>query len=166
MLMIITSMKQLNICQLLDVYREDIENNVYSNDFAFTQNNRVIEAEQDFLDYMGDFFKLDGAILCVWEQDGVYMAALRIEPYKDGYLIAGLETKPTERRKGYGKKLLRATMEYMRNISAKRIYSHIKNTNVPSFQLHKVCGFSVIQDCAVLLDGSVFTNYSTLCYEY
>ena len=122
MLKIATSLGQLNIEQFLGVYRE-------------SSLNRI--AENRLLDYLReDFFPIQGAVCALWVAEGRYVAALRLEPYRDGYLISGLETPPEERRKGYGESLVQAVVGQYNA----PIYSHIaKNINVPSFLTLSFC---------------------------
>ncbi len=165
MLKMITSMKDLNIRQLLDVYCESIINDSHSKKESVPLGVCVIEAEQDFLNYMRDFFTFPGAFLELWELDGVYLAALRAEAYNDGYLISGLETMPAQRRRGYARDLLKGVISYLGRCNNVKIYSHVKKKNTASLELHFACGFSAVSEYAVLLDGSVSTDYYTLCYS-
>lgn len=157
-------MKQLNFRKLLDVYRESIETDAFNHNGDLPTGVRIITAEQDLLDYMRDFFAIEGSFLALWETDERYVCAVRVEPYNDGYLISGLETSPNQRRRGYAKLLIRAVVRCLNCDTAVRIYSHVKKNNAPSLQLHLSSGFSVILKHAVMLDGSVFADYYTLCY--
>ena len=163
MLKIITSFKELNTRQLLNVYEESISQDAERKSKESPVGLRITEAEQDFLDYMRYFFAIDDAFLALWELDGVYMAALRVEPYLDGYLVSGLETMPDCRIRGYAKKLLQKASAHLKQLGSIKIYSHIDKQNIASLNLHLACGFTVISDHAVFLDGSVFSNHYTLC---
>lgn len=150
MLELVKTIKTIDFSQLVGVYRESLNG---------------LHAEQDFYYYLLDFFgKYDG-IYALWTVDGIYCAALRLEPYRDGYLISGVETAPGERRKGYAKCLLSAVLRYASQNGLGKIYSHIANTNSVSIRLHQDCGFQKILDYAVYIDGSVYHSSSTYCYE-
>ena len=165
MLRVITSMKPLNHQKLLSVYSESIAQAAENKSGDLPIGIRMNEAEQNLLDYVRDFLTYKDAFICLWELDDTYVAVIRVEPYKDGYLISGLETVPVQRRKGFGRKLLTAVIDQFCGCDDFKLYSHVKRDHIASFKLHLSCGFSVISDCAVLLDGSVFTDYSTLRYH-
>lgn len=135
-------MAELDIEQLMGVYKEQNWN------------------ESDMLSYLREvFFRQKGAFYAVWVADSAYKTAVRFEPYEDGMLLHSLETAPAARRKGYAQLLLIHTLDYLRTTDCKKIYSHIDKRNKASLALHTKCGFDIISDCAVYLDGTV-TQYS------
>ena len=141
MLKIVRSYQELDVAQLRRVYEESITD------------------VQDFYDAVSAFFIEPSALYAIWKEDGQYLSVLRIEPYQDGYLVAGLETVPDLRQKGYGKALLSATLDYLP--SNVNIYSHIYKKNKASIAVHTACGFTKSLDYAVYLDGSVSANAYT-----
>lgn len=157
MLHIIHSLNEINFSSLMQVY---MEGNLEKAEDGLT----LLEAEQDFFQYLRDvFFPTSGARYCIWAEKGIYVSALRLEPYRDGWLLEALETDPRYRRKGYALQLVRsvtARPEYA------KIYSHVHRRNVPSMMLHEACGFTKILDYAAYIDGSVNRHCVTLCYEY
>ena len=161
MLKLIHSRKDIDSYQLLRVYREDIEK-CASGPYDF---KRRIEAEQDFYAYLEIFFSDRRAFYSVWAPDGQYVAAMRVEPYKDGFLITGLETAPEERRKGYASSLMSAVLSYLKNSGMVPVYSHVDKNNEASLAVHQQCGFQVLYDHAVYLDGSVLHTSYTLIFQ-
>lgn len=149
-------LKELNFSALMDVY---IEGNLEKTESGMT----LLEAEQDFYQYLQEgFYSAPGAVYYVWQEQGKYMSALRLEPYRDGWLLEALETAPEQRRKGYGEMLIRAVLaleEY------ETIYSHVHKGNTPSLAIHKKCGFCVVSDTAAYIDGSVNPYACTMCYR-
>ncbi len=128
---------------------------------VYRGSNRDLRAENQMLDYLReDFFSMQGAVCALWVIDGRYRSSLRLEPYKEGYLISALETAPEDRRKGYAKCLLQA----ITNQCSLPVYSHIEKSNKASLNLHRACGFEVCSDTAVLLDGTVTGRYCTLVF--
>ena len=167
MLKIINSMKHLRFSELMQVYHEtNICNGkeFYPN---LCESEQIRNAENDFYQYLQSvFFRQEDSYYAVWEEDGCYLSALRIEPYFDGLLLCGLETLPTGRRKGYASALVAAVLTYLQLQGSGKIYSHISKRNLPSLAVHKKCCFQVIKDHAVYSDGSVVHNSYTMVYEY
>ena len=123
-------------------------------------------AEQDFRQYLQDvFFRTSGAHCFVWEEKGRYVSALRLEPYRDGLLLEGLETAPDCRKKGYAATLVRAVQTWLRQQGSAKLYSHVDKRNTASLRTHEKCGFRVISDRAVYINGSVDYRCVTMLYE-
>lgn len=163
MLKIFKSLRELDFRQLMAVYEEGNRENGQDLYPELPEGQQILQAEQDFYQYLREcFFTAEGAFYAVWEEDGRYIAALRLEPYQDGLLLEALETRPDMRRRGHAKALVHAVLEEMRGV---RIYSHVSKRNVASLATHDVCGFRIILDHAVYADGSVLQNSCTLCHE-
>ena len=163
MLEIHTAMGKLNISWLSEVYSESIklqaENYSYS-----SENARILESQQDFYWSLQAFYRQKGAFYGVWNPGDGYKAALRCEPYRDGLLLEGVETAPQSRRKGYAKDLMRAVIAYLRLSGCKKLYSHVHKGNEASLKLHECCGFTIISDHAVYIDGSAdYKSYTFVC---
>lgn len=122
-------------------------------------------AEQSFYQYLKElFFPTSGAVYFIWEEKGCYVSAFRVEPYRDGLLLEGLETAPAHRRKGYAFQLIQQALKYLSDAGPVIIYSHIHKKNMFSLSLHKKCGFQMLSDHAVYIDGSV--NHRAFTYIY
>ena len=157
MLIIAHALKELRFGQLMEVYSQ-------SNSEAC--NGNLLQAEQDFYAYLRESFFCDPkAFYAVWERDGTYKAALRMEPYKDGYLLEALETAPSARRKGYATMLVKEVLNWQAEQGSTAVYSHVKKVNEASLAVHRACGFVEILDHAVYIDGSVLRDSVTLCYQ-
>lgn len=166
MLKIITTMSQLNEVQLMAVYYEGNVENGAEMFSDYTPSQQLLLAENAFLSYLReDFFTHSGAMYAVWVVDGRYRAALRLEPYRDGLLLEALETAPNDRRKGYAYSLIRSVFDYLGSRDDKCVYSHVSKRNIPSLEIHKKCGFEIISDSAVYIDGTVTQKSYTLCYH-
>ena len=156
MLHIAKSLRELDFSRLMEIY---IEGNREKADEGLT----LLQAEQDFYQYLREvFFRVPGACYFVWVEGGAYVSALRLEPYRDGWLLEALETAPDRRRMGYGRRLVESVLvlpEY------ERIYSHIHRENAPSLRLHEACGFRRILDYGVYIDGSVNRYTATYCRD-
>ena len=155
MLYLAKSLSQLHFGKLMEVY---IEGNLEK-----AEEVGLLQAEQDFYQYLHDcFFPTSGAVYAIWLEDDAYRSALRLEPYKDGLLLAALETPPEYRRKGYARKLVQAVLAHFPN---QKIYSHVSKRNAASIALHEKCGFRKISDSASYIDGSVNDRAVTFCHQ-
>lgn len=167
MLKMIHNMSELNFAELMAVYEEANRENgreLYADE---SENQQLLLAEQDFYNYLRNvFFVTPGAVYALWVPDGSYVAALRLEPYADGLLLAALETRPDARRKGNAENLINAVITYLIQRGSGKVYSHISKRNVPSIGVHNKCGFQIIKDHAVYADGSVMYNNYTFCREF
>ncbi len=165
LLQIITSSKLLDFGQIMQVYRQSIEKFGREDYPDLDENRQVLEAEQDFYLYLKTFLKDPDSYFFVWVSEGKYVSAVRVEPYRDGVLIAGMETAPESRRKGYAKQLLCGTVQYLKNNHIYKIYSHIHKDNIPSVKTHLSCGFVRSADYAAYIDGSVDRQSHTYLYQ-
>lgn len=165
MLVVANRFSELRIGELMQIYEQ-------SNREAAKERKNLppmfaLElAEQDFRQYLREvFFRTSGAICCIWEEKGRYVSALRLEPYKDGLLLAALETAPEQRKKGYAAALIREVQQYLSRQGRIKLYSHVNKRNTASLRTHESCGFSVISDCAAYINGSMDFRCCTLLYE-
>ena len=110
---------------------------------------------------LGEFFRVPGALCCLWMVEGRCVSMLRLEPWRDGFLLTGLETLPGERRRGYAAALLTAVQAHLMDMNIQRLYSHIDYRNVPSIRVHEMSGFRRISDTAHLLDGTITARMGT-----
>lgn len=165
MLRIFKSLQTIDFGQLMTVYNEsNMENaaEMYPNEES---NVALINVEQSFYSYIkDDFFHVDCAFYGVWEHHGGYVSALRMEPYRDGWLLEALETAPNHRKRGYAKALINSVIVYLSERGSVKVYSHVNKMNLPSLVTHEACGFKRILEHAVYIDGSVMTNSCTLLY--
>ena len=162
MLLIATSIRQLRFGELMEVYADS--NTEKASDWPNLPHGYALTlAEQDFRQYLDEvFFRTSGAICALWEESGKYVSVLRLEPYKDGLLLEGLETHPDHRKKGYAAKLVTAVQQQLGSV---KMYSHVSKRNTASLKTHEKCGFLQISDHAVYINGSVDYRCCTLLYE-
>lgn len=164
MLKVFQSSQQLNMAQLQHVYEQSIIEAGKENYSYLPEHLQFLRATEDFYDYVDFFLKDADSLYAIWMPDGVCGAALRLEKYRDGYLISGLETALTARRRGYATALIHAVQEYLSQFGTYRLYSHVDKKNIVSLTVHEKCGFYQILDHAVFIDGSVSHRSCTLCY--
>lgn len=163
MLIIAEHLRELSFSGLMEVYEEGNRENGAEQFPDEPEMRRLQLAEGDFYRYLREiFFPTDGAKYAIWEVEGAYVSALRLEPYRDGLLLEALETAPGRRRKGYALALVQAVQA---RLGQGKLYSHVRRDNIPSQKLHERCGFRIISHTAVYIDGSVNPHADTLCYE-
>ena len=163
MLRIFTSVAGLDMPALMAVYEQSNSQKGQTEYPREPAGLQLLFAEQDMRNYLREtFFRTEDAFCAIWEERGKYLAALRVEPYRDGVIVAGLETAPDHRSKGIATQLLTETVEQLRG---RKIYSHVAKSNKPSLHVHEKCGFRIIDDRSAFLDGSVSTNSYTLLLE-
>ena len=162
MITIANSLSELSFSKLMEVYLEGNLEKAREEFSHYSEYAGLQLAEQDFYQYLREcFFTTPGARYAILEERRKYCSAVRLEPHLDGMLISGLETAPSERRKGHAENLLR---EVLLRADTK-VYSHVYKKNMASLAVHKKCGFRIISDRARYLDGSVNARAYTLCYE-
>ena len=161
MLQIIRDFRKLNMGQLSRLYEEEIQFNGAKNYPYLDQNRQILESEQDAYAYYREFLSQSDAFFAVWLEDQHYQCGMRVEPYRDGVLITGLETHPSCRCSGYASMLMEQTRDYLLDNGVTKIYSHIRNDNLPSIRVHRKCGFIKIQDTASFLDHSADIHSGT-----
>ena len=167
MLLVVHSMAELRFSELMQVYTESNLDNGREKYPHDSENMQLCNAEQDFYHYLNSlFFRQANSCYAIWEAEGRYQSALRLEPYSDGFLLCGLETAPEAREKGYASALIRAVQEVLSQQGSGVIYSHVSKKNMASLNVHLKCGFEVLLDHAVYSDGSVLKNCSPLAYKY
>lgn len=141
MLRVAAKMPELDIDRLMEIYTESRREELH----AYLRE---------------DFFSRRGSAYYIWEREGTYLAALRLEGYADGMLLSGLQTRPDRRRKGYARALMGAVFRSLP--AGTKVYSHVVRNNRASLALHAALGFEKEKDFARLLDGTVTSRYVTL----
>lgn len=167
MMQLFYHLHELKFSQLMGIYMEsnrEIAADIYSNESEF---QGLLRAEQDFYQYLKEcFFTTPGTFYAVWLENGKYVSAVRLEPYRDGLLLEALETKLEERRKGYAVRLMQEVLAHLRKRNCVAVYSHVNKRNIPSRRAHESCGFRKILDYAIYADGSVLSNSITYCCRF
>ena len=163
MLLVFENLKEISFSQLMMVYEEGNRENGEEFWPDMEEGQRILRAEQAFYQYLREiFFPTENARYYVWEEQGNYVSALRLEPYRDGMLLEALETAPSMRKMGCAAKLIRAVQEQLPHW---KIYSHVSKRKLASLKTHAKCGFRRIAEYAVEIDGSVSNRSCTLCWE-
>lgn len=138
-------LEDLNFSLLMELYREGNEEN---GEYLYPEESpqrRLALAESDFRKYLSeDFFSCPNARYWIWCENGRYLSALRLEPFRDGLLLEALETHPDFRRLGHAKALLCAVLRQLP--AGTTLYSEVSKKNAASLATHRACGFTKLQD--------------------
>lgn len=158
MLRKIESFAQMDGRKLMDLYREgNIENTAYFYP-DLDEDLALVRVERRFLRYLEtDFFAKPGNVYWVWEENGVWVSALRLSALAPGdYYLEALETHPDFRRRGCGEKLLEAVLAALKAQGPFRLRDCVGKKNEPSLGIHRKCGFTIAaQDGVNCLSGEV-----------
>ena len=161
MLKVCYRLNELDLTQLMAVYEEGNMENGKEFFPVEAPEVQLRKAEETFEAYLReDFFHVNGAYYAIWQEEGSYRSALRMEPYQDGWLLEALETHPSNRRMGFATKLITAVLARMPAGSC--VYSHVGKRNTASLAAHRHCGFSEYLDYAKYVDGTVTQNSCTM----
>ncbi len=163
MISYVNRLSELNFGKLMEVYEEGNRENGADLYPEEGPEQQLLFAEQNFYQFLSEtFFKTPGAVYALWEEDGRYISALRLEPYRDGLLLEALETRPDQRRRGYAGALM---AQVLADKGGQPIYSHILKGNIASVKTHERAGFRKILNYSVYVDGSVNQDCDTYCFE-
>ena len=163
MLCLFSSSRGFPYPALSEIYRQSLQE---AGAAQYPEEENTIQqalAWEDFSSYIRlDFFPQEESLYALWQEEGRYVSAARIEPYRDGWLLSGLETAPDFRGKGYASALLSSLLETLEEQGVQKVYSHVRKENHPSLAVHKRAGFVIFKDSAVYLDGSADSCSYTL----
>lgn len=147
MLLKITEYRELDERKLMDVYAEsNFENTEYFYPDEPDKRAAVQKVEAGFLDFLkNEFFRQPEAAYWVFEENGVWISALRTCRIREGlYYLEALETRPDQRKKGYGSLLLPGVVEAFKKEGSFRLCDCVGKKNTASLKTHKKSGFRIV----------------------
>ena len=124
--------------------------------------------EADHLAYMaGPFWEEGGVLLVLAGEDGRYLAAVKLYPGtgEGCWQMEALETRPGERRKGYGLRLLRETQGWLERAGGGTLLSHVGRGNLASLRTHEAAGFCRAREGWAQPDGGPAPAQCTMVYR-
>lgn len=135
MLVIVKKIDEETIERLLSIYSESMES-IQSN---FKNKNEMIES---YIFFLKSFIENPKHLIIVEQSEKTWVSGLRaIETEEGKWFLEAVETKPEERRRGYGKELLEHAVAYLRKVGMNEVSCTIAENNLKSQELHKKCGF-------------------------
>lgn len=143
MLNIVKNIDEDTINNLLDIYCESME----AMESSFDNHNEMID---EYISFIKDFINKPQQLIMVEEVENIWVSGLRaIETEKGKWFFEAVETKPSERHKGYGKKLLQHSVACLEKLGMTEITCTISEHNLKSKELHKKCGFIETNDSPI-----------------
>lgn len=135
MLKIVTQIDEDTIHRLYSVYAESM----LDLKMHFSSNAEMYASYASFLK---DFIQKPKQLIIVETFDDEWVSALRAIATTDGHwFLEAVETKPEERKRGYGKKLLENTIAYLKSIGMTTLTCTVAKNNFASRALHEKIGF-------------------------
>jgi len=163
MLIIASSLDQLDFSALMDIYAEGNEENALEFWPGKSPVERLRLAHESFYEYLRDgFYAQAKGTYYIYKESGAYLSALRLESFMDGLLLEALETRPDARRKGYAKTLIKAVQTLLP--AGTKVYSHVDKSNAASIASHEACGFEAAYDYGLCADGEKYDYQFTFLY--
>lgn len=149
MLLGIKKYDDLDERKLMDVYAEsNYENTEYFFPDETDKNVAVQKVEAGFLDFLRtDFFMKPEATYWILVEDEDWVSALRTCMVQKGvYYLEALETRPDQRKNGYGALLLANVVEEMKKAGPFRLCDCVSKKNTASLKTHEKCGFQIVSE--------------------
>jgi RimJ/RimL family protein N-acetyltransferase len=154
-------MGQVSFSALMEIYAESIAAAARERWPGLSEMEGLYRAEMDFYQYLRqDFFTQGDSFYVVAFRQKTPVAAARMERWRSGWLLEGLETHPAFRGQGYGTQVLSAAVAQV----AEPVYAHVRRENAPSLRVHEKGGFRVAEDTA-MVDGSYLPGFVTVKLE-
>ena len=135
--------------KLMDVYSEsNYENTDYFYPDEIDNTVAVKKVEAGFVDFLKNkFYTYQEACYWILEENGIWTSALRTCKIREGlYYLEALETRPDQRKKGYGSLLLSYVIEELKKYGSFRLCDCVSKNNTASLKAHKKCGFRIISN--------------------
>lgn len=148
MLIKITRPSELDDEKLMAVYAEgNLENTDYFYPEIADKAEAVAKVERDFCNYIKTEFLNGTNIYYVWDNDGIWVSAVRLYCISDGfYYLEALETAPKFRERGYATRLLNEVISSLKANGHFKICDCVSKKNVASLNTHKKCGFKIVDE--------------------
>ena len=154
MLLKLTELADSDIPKLMDIYAEGNRENAEYFYPELPLAEGVAKEEQKFAAMLRESFltKTENE-LYVWEAERQWVAALRLTRLDGFYYLEALETRPDQRKKGYGKALLEALCRELAVRGPVVIRDCVAKRNEASLRTHLAAGFVIDRDPGIEYPG-------------
>ena len=130
--------------KLMDIYRQsNIENIAYFFPDAGNEETGLAMVENSFMEFMEEFITREENRCYIWEEEGEWLSALRVERFDGYWFLEALETRPDRRKRGYAERLMIAVIQRLRGYGRVIIRDSVSKNNEASIALHRKCGFFI-----------------------
>lgn len=169
MLLTFTSPEGMDMDLFLALYRgSSLKNCRHMYPGEPTEALALARYEGEYAAYMaGEFFRPDH--YCMAEAEGnAYYSALRLYPQaeKNTFLLEALETHPDHRGRGWGSRLLKDTIAWLKeNLGPVTVTAFVHKGNEASLRIHLACGFRREREYWEGPDGAVDPSHCTMVYR-
>lgn len=166
MLLIAKSLDELRFEELAALYRYDLEVAGCEDGMCELDDDWFLEKRSQFRTYLSArFFSQPDCLpdirpfYAIWEEDGRYVSAVRVNVYEQGLLLEALQTGEAWRKQGYATALLNAVLEYLVQRGGFPVYAHVRNYKAYVHKMLERAGFRKILDYAVRKDPCEWPPY-------
>lgn len=154
MLLKLTELADCAVPKLMDIYAEGSRENAEYFYPELPPSEGIAKEEQKFVRMLREtFFSKPENELFIWETEGQWVAALRLTRMDGFYYLEALETKPDQRKKGYGKALLEALCKELAARGPVMIRDCVAKRNEASLRAHLSAGFVIDRDPGIEYPG-------------
>lgn len=166
MLLIAKSLDELRFEELAALYRYDLEVEGFEDGMCELDDDWFLEKRSQFRIYLSArfFSKPDcrpgiRPFYAIWEEEGRYVSAVRVNVYEQGLQLEALQTGEAWRRQGYATALVNAVLEYLAQRGSFPIYAHARDYMTYVHNMLERAGFHEILDYAVRKDPCEWPPY-------
>lgn len=154
MLLKLTELAETDIPKLMAIYAEGNQENAeyFYPDLPLTEG--IAKEEQKFVTMLREtFFPKPENALYVYTAGDRWVAALRLTKLDGFYYLEALETALDQRRKGYGKAILKALCAELAAGGPVMVRDCVNKKNEASLNTHFAAGFVIDQDPGIEYPG-------------
>lgn len=161
MLLRLTELPDGDIPKLMAIYAEGNRENAEYFYPELPLLEGIAREEEKFVAMLREtFFPKPGNAVYVLESEEQWVAALRLTQMEDFYYLEALETRPDQRKKGYGKALLKAVCSELSVRGAVMIRDCVYKRNQASLQTHLAAGFVIERETGIEYPGGTIDERS------
>ncbi len=143
-LLVLKAPEELDISQLLAIYRSDsLENCTEMYPEEPSSEAALARYEDGYASFMkNEFFSQPGRLWMVEAEGGLWVSALRLLPGSGFWMLEALATHPEHRRRGYAARVVADTIRYLEEAHGEiTLLSCVSRRNTASLRTHLCCGF-------------------------
>ena len=150
MLLKITALADADIPKIMAIYAEGNRENAEYFYPDIPVEAGIAKEERKFAKMLREeFFTKSENAMYVWQTDGRWVAALRLTEMDEFYYLEALETRPDQRKQGYGTALLKGLCASLCAQGPVVIRDCVRKRNEASLRTHLAAGFVIERESGV-----------------